>query len=324
MSGQSERDRRHIKFTGGIFVVKGYKVFNHDWTCQGFQYEVGKTYEIEGELRICKNGFHFCKKASDCFNYYGFSPNNKVAEIIAHGDIAEREDKCCTSKIEIVREILWQEVLTIVNEGRDNTGSCNTGDLNTGNRNTGDRNTGDWNTGDRNTGDRNTGKYNIGDRNTGDWNVGDRNIGDRNIGYYNVGDRNTGDWNTGNWNVGDRNTGDWNSANYSSGVFCTEPQKILIFDKPSDWTLGYWRGSDARYLLNQIQTVFWVDSSDMTAQEKELHPECEVTGGFLKTVHLVEAAEKWWSELSNKEKQIIRDIPNFDADKFYKITGIRA
>ena len=27
--------------------VKGFKVFNPDWTCRGFQYEVGKTYEEE-------------------------------------------------------------------------------------------------------------------------------------------------------------------------------------------------------------------------------------------------------------------------------------
>ena len=25
--------------------MKGYKVFNPDWTCRNFQYEVGKTYE---------------------------------------------------------------------------------------------------------------------------------------------------------------------------------------------------------------------------------------------------------------------------------------
>jgi hypothetical protein len=270
-------------------MVKGYKVFNPDWTCQGFRYEVGKTYEITGTLQICSNGFHFCKKASDCFNYYSFNPNNKVAEIAAHGDVAEREDKCCTSKIEIVREIPWQEVLTIVNEGRNNTGLCNTGYCNTGNCNTGDCNTGNCNTG-----------------------------------YRNTGDCNTGGWNTGDWNTGDWNTGDWNTTKYSSGVFCTEIPKVLIFNKPSNWTLDDWRDSDARHLLNQIQTVFWTDSSDMTPQEKELHPEHETTGGFLKTVHLVEAAEKWWSELSDANKQIVRNIPNFDPDKFYAITGIRA
>ena len=269
-------------------MVKGYKVFNPDWTCQGFKYKVGKTYELTGELRIRKNGFHFCKKASDCFNYYPFDSKNKVAEVIAHGNIMEDGNKCCTNKIEIVREIPWQELLTIVNEGLNNTGL---------------RNTGNWNTGDRNTGDRNTGNWNTGDRNTGNWNTGNRN---------------TGDWNTGSWN-----TGDWNATNYSCGVFCTEPQKILIFDKPSDWTLKDWWNSEACYLLSQIQTVFWVNSSNMTPEEKELHPEHETTGGFLKTVHLTEAAEKWWSELSEREKQVIRDIPNFDPDKFYAITGIR-
>ena len=254
-------------------MVKGYKVFNPDWTCQGFKYKVGKTYELTGELRIRKNGFHFCKKASDCFNYYPFDSKNKVAEVIAHGNIMEDGNKCCTNKIEIVREIPWQELLTIVNEGLNNTGL---------------RNTGNWNTGDRNTGN------------------------------WNTGNRNTGDWNTGSWN-----TGDWNATNYSCGVFCTEPQKILIFDKPSDWTLKDWWNSEACYLLSQIQTVFWVNSSNMTPEEKELHPEHETTGGFLKTVHLTEAAEKWWSELSEREKQVIRDIPNFDPDKFYAITGIR-
>ena len=206
----------------------------------------------------------------------------------------------------------------IFNSGDYNTGNWNTGNRNTGSMNTGNRNTGNWNTGNWNTGDCNTGSCNAGDYNTGSWNTGSMNTGECNTGHCN-----TGNMNTGNWNIGDCNTGDWNATNYSCGVFCTEPQKILIFDKPSDWTLDDWRNSEAYYLLSQIQTVFWVNSSNMTPEEKELHPEHETTGGFLKTVHLVEAAEKWWSELSNSERQVIRDIPNFDPDKFYKITGIK-
>ena len=50
--------------------IKGYKVFNSDFSCRNFQFEVGKSYKIEGDLKICSNGFHFCEKASDCFNYY--------------------------------------------------------------------------------------------------------------------------------------------------------------------------------------------------------------------------------------------------------------
>ena len=41
-------------------MVKGYKGFNQDLTCRGFQYEIGKTYEYNGEIELCSSGFHFC------------------------------------------------------------------------------------------------------------------------------------------------------------------------------------------------------------------------------------------------------------------------
>ena len=126
--------------------VKGYKVFNPDWTCRGFQYEVGKTFEHDGNIELCGSGFHFCQKASDCFNYYGFNSNNKVAEIEALDLVETEGNKSVTNKIHIIREIPWQELLTIVNTGNDCTGLKNTGDCNTGNCNTGNRNTGDCNT----------------------------------------------------------------------------------------------------------------------------------------------------------------------------------
>ena len=253
--------------------VKGYKVFNSDWTCRGFQYEVGKAFEEDVTPECCEAGFHFCTKASDCFNYYSFDPSNKVAEVLALGEVDSRSDdtKCCTNKIQIVREISWQELLTIVNTGKSCTGLCNTGD---------------WNTGDRNT----------------------------------------GDWNTGNRNTGDWNTGDWNIVNASSGCFCTENQKILIFDKPSEWTLEDWRSSDARYLLNQIpkNVVEWIYSSDMTDEEKEKYPTHETTGGYLKVLDESESVQIWWNGLSEKNKETIKSIPNFDVEKFEKCTGIKA
>ena len=92
--------------------VKGYKVFNPDWTCRGFQYEVGKTFEENVIPKCCEAGFHFCTKAIDCFNYYSFNPNNKVAEVLALGDVdsQSKDTKCSTNKIHIIREISWQEL----------------------------------------------------------------------------------------------------------------------------------------------------------------------------------------------------------------------
>ena len=126
--------------------VKGYKVFNPDWTCRGKQYFCPGTFEEFVSPSVCNVGMHFCKNAADCFRYYDFNPNNHVAEVIAHGTVAEDYNKCATNKLEIVREIPWAEVLEIVNTGKTCTGRCNSGNSNSGDRNSGDRNSGDWNT----------------------------------------------------------------------------------------------------------------------------------------------------------------------------------
>ena len=291
-------------------VVHGFKVFRPDWTCDptGYnpkQYTCPGKFEEEGELDVCGHGMHFCQTAADCFNYYSFNSENKVAEVIAYGDVRTDGDKSCTDKLEIVREIPWDEVLRIVNIGKNCTGRCNTGDCNTGNRNTGNRNTGDWNTGNRNT---------------GDWNTGDCNTGDCNTGNRNTGNRNTGDWNT-----GDCNTGDWNKSSFNTGCFNTEEQKIMLFNKPSDMTYSEWLDSDARYLLNQIpkDVVEWVYEEDMTDAEKAAHPTYETTGGYLKVLDESECGQLWWGSLSDRRKEIIKAIPNFDAEIFFQCTGVR-
>ena len=310
--------------------VRGYKVFNPDWTCRGFQYEVGKTFEEDVEPSVCCCGFHFCENAADCFSYYNFDPENKVAEVVAHGKVVNDGTKSCTNKIEIVREIPWQEVLDIVNTGKGCTGLCNSGNCNSGNRNSGNCNSGNRNSGDCNSGNCNSGECNSGNWNSGDCNSGNCNSGNRNSGNRNSGNRNSGNWNSGNrnsgnWNSGNWNSGDWNKTNFSSGCFNTEEEKIHLFNKPSDWTYRDWFNSDARYLLNQIprDVVEWIWSSDMTDKEKEAHPEHETTGGYLKVLDESDCAQIWWDGLSQIEKRIIRSIPNFDKEIFSEITGIK-
>ena len=302
--------------------MEGYKVFEPDWTCRGFQYEVGKTFEEDVTPSCCNRGFHFCKELKDCFNYYSFNPDNKVAKVIALGEIDEESDdsKCCTNKIQIVEEISWEDVLRMVNLGKGNAGLCNSGDWNSGNRNSGNRNSGDWNSGNRNSGNRNSGN-----RNSGDWNSGNRNSGDWNSGNRNSGNCNSGDWNSGNRNSGDWNSGDWNKTNFSNGCFNTEEPKIFLFNKPSDWTYRDWLNSDARYLLNQIprNVVDWIWSDNMTDEEKEQHPEYEVVGGYLKILDESECGQLWWDSLSERYKNIIKAMPNFDKEIFEDVTGIK-
>jgi hypothetical protein len=145
--------------------MKGYKVFNPDFTCNGYQYAENSEYVFDGgEIKIYSKGFHFCVKASHCFNYYSFTPENIVCEVEAIGEIQTHteDSKACTNHIKIGRRLSWAEVLVITNEGSHNTGHSNSGNWNSGDRNSGNSNSGNWNSGDRNSGDSNSGYRNSG------------------------------------------------------------------------------------------------------------------------------------------------------------------
>lgn len=289
-------------------IIEGYKVFNPDWTCRNFKYEVGKTYEHDGDIEVCEAGFHFCQKAINCFNYYSFDNKNKVAKIEAIGLIKTDGDKSVTNKITIVKEIKWEELLNIVNIGNNNTGYGNTGNHNTGYGNTGNHNAGYCNTGNHNTGDYNT----------GNWNTGYRNAG-----YYSTGNWNTGYRNAGDYNTGYCNTGDWNTGDYNAGIFCTDVPKIRMFNKETDLTYEDWMNSEARNILKKNSYLTkWIRIDDMTEEEKENNPGYKINNGYLKVFTFEEMCKDMWDSLTDEEKKIIMEIPNFDKKIFKEITGI--
>ena len=134
--------------------MKGYKIFNPDFTCIDIQFAENTEFKIEGKPVICQKGFHFCLKASDCFSYYDFDPKNIVCEVEALGETVDHtnDSKIATNHIKIGRKLSWQEVLMVANEGVNNSGYSNSGYSNSGNWNSGDRNSGDSNSGYRNSG----------------------------------------------------------------------------------------------------------------------------------------------------------------------------
>jgi len=206
--------------------MTGYKATDKDMRCQGFQFELGKWYKHEGDVKLCHSGFHFCVHPSGPWSYY-YAAGTRVFKVEAK-DAYEEYTPGADLKI-VCREIRITEEL-------HTTGDGNTGDSNTGNWNTGDNNTGDGNTGYRNTGDNNTGDRNTGDGNTGYRNTGDNNTGHGNTGYGNTGHRNTGHRNTGYGNTGDNNTGDGNATNRSGGFFCAKEPCVMSFDKQTKLT----------------------------------------------------------------------------------------
>ena len=270
------------------------KGFNKNLCCRGVQFEVGKIYDTgakDDEIRLCSNTvYHYCDNIKQVHTHYSCDPacQNRFCEIEVLGAEVTDGQKCGSNKIKIVREIVGDELKTLIGQINGNTGLFNSGDWNSGYQNSGDWNSGNWNSGD----------WNSGHRNSGDWNSGHRNSGYRNSGHRNSGYRNSGDW----------NSGYWNSCNGSNGVFCNQEDKdIKIFNKPSGMSLQEFRRSEYYYALisKPLELTYWDEKNEK-----------------LKCRSYKDACAIWWSKLTAENKKIIQQIPNFDPDVFLDITGI--
>ncbi|ABQ99942.1 DUF7666 domain-containing protein [Haemophilus influenzae] len=92
--------------------IIAYKGFNQDWTCRGYQYEIGKTYEHKGDVKACKSGFHACEYPLDVLSYY--SPAvSKFAVVKMSGETSKDSDdtKIASAKITIETEINLPEMV---------------------------------------------------------------------------------------------------------------------------------------------------------------------------------------------------------------------
>jgi len=267
---------------------------------------------------------HYYGHDEDRWNKWEYDPYKK--ELVADSLVTENDKAVVKEAIE--EYLKNKDVGYLRNLYNRNSGDMNSGDWNSGDMNSGDMNSGDRNSGDRNSGDMNSGDMNSGDWNSGDWNSGNMNSGDWNSGNMNSGDWNSGDWNSGNMNSGDMNSGDWNSGDMNSGnrnsgymnsgalfnslcskkmffLFnkpCTEKEYMKLYDINMSW-----------FVLTEW--IYWIN---MTAEEKDKHPQANITGGYLKTHDYKEA----WSKCPKEALEKIKKLKNFDARVFKEITGI--
>ncbi len=130
-------------------TIKGFKGFDKKLKCRNYQYEIGKDFEENGDIKACNKGFHFCENPADIFRYYPPSNNgdlNRYCEVIGYGKIDKdsKDSKIACSKIHVSAEIgikglvnAWVKfILDKVNWKDDkeyNTG-CRSAATNTGNR----------------------------------------------------------------------------------------------------------------------------------------------------------------------------------------------
>ena len=239
--------------------MKAYKVFNPDFTCRGFQYEVGKTYELRNsagvleEPSLCEKGFHACAKVSDCFNYYSFDPSNKVALVELSGTVLGIDtDKQCSNIITVVEEVSWNDMLNLANTGIGNSGNRNSGNRNSGNRN------------------------------------------------------------SGNWNSCDKETGNFNSK---------QSDVIRVFNKECKRS-AVDNASLPNFCYN-VNPCLWISFESMSDEEKIENKDAFVTDGYLKTISYKEAWAESFKKATPSDIALIKKYPNFDAEVFEEITGIK-
>ena len=95
-------------------VIKSYKAFDNNMQCRGFQYEVGKEYEMDGEIKCCDRGFHACKSPIEVWGYYDML-SSRFAEVEQYGKIDEEESstKVCSSHIKIKAELKLADIINV-------------------------------------------------------------------------------------------------------------------------------------------------------------------------------------------------------------------
>ena len=240
------------------------KGFNKNLCCRGVRFEVGKIYDTgakDDEIRLCSNTvYHYCDNIEQVHAHYSCNPahQNRFCEIEVLGAEVTDGIKCGSNKIKLVREIVGDELKTLIGQINGNTGLFN----------------------------------------SGSWNSGS----------YNSGSYNSGSWNSGSWNSGSCNSGNWNSCNYSNGVFCNQEDKdIRIFNRPSGMSLEeFWDSKYYEALRSKpLELTYW-DNENKKLKCRSYKDACAI----------------WWSKLTKKNKKIIQEIPNFDPEIFFDITGI--
>ena len=95
-------------------VIKSYKAFDKNMQCRGFQYKVGKEYEMDGEIECCNRGFHACKSPLEVWDHYDML-NSRFAEVEQSGKIdkEEKSTKVCSSRIKIKAELKLADIINI-------------------------------------------------------------------------------------------------------------------------------------------------------------------------------------------------------------------
>ena len=94
--------------------IISYKGFDENMQCRGFQYEVGKEYEMDGDIKCCERGFHACESPLEVWDHYDMLAS-RFAKVEQSGKIdkGENSTKVCSSKIKISAELKLADIIKL-------------------------------------------------------------------------------------------------------------------------------------------------------------------------------------------------------------------
>ena len=86
--------------------MKGFKGFDKDLKCRGFQYAIGETTTHDGTVSLCNSGLHFCESPLDTFTFYK-PGSSRYAEVEADGvsDSTEKDSKRVAKSLHVKAEL---------------------------------------------------------------------------------------------------------------------------------------------------------------------------------------------------------------------------
>ena len=98
-------------------IAYGYKALSGDMCAvngDGMKYELKKWYKVEGEIRPCENGFHFCKKLEDTYSYYDSDDERgfRLFKVAAKGEVVDCDDdeKPVAGELHLIKELTPDEI----------------------------------------------------------------------------------------------------------------------------------------------------------------------------------------------------------------------
>ena len=87
--------------------IVAYKGMDRKMQCRGMQYEVGKEFSVDGEIKCCGNGLHACERPLDVLGYYAPGDGSRYFRVTQSGDLARdgNDSKVASRKMRVDAEI---------------------------------------------------------------------------------------------------------------------------------------------------------------------------------------------------------------------------